>query len=272
MKIKKETIVAGNTILRSFKAAPSIRVKGERRQPKMNPTSEAVKKINYKNAVKKLTAILNHNFVDGGWHLTLTYSAEPSKQEAKKNLQRFLRNIRTYCKKHEIRWQSVSVTEYENHRVHHHVVCSAIDPKIINHYWKGGWTNLKALDDSGNYYKLAEYLVKETEKTFRQPDAISRRRYNCSRNIEVPEPKVEMVSERQIYQDPVPEDGYDIDWDTVKRYEHTILGIDCLEFIMVSRTAKPPVKKWKRGKTGKYEKTYGKNYIAQQITMEFEDE
>ena len=47
--------------------------KGGKRKPRMNPTPEAVARTNFRNAVKMLTAKLNHHFVPGDYHLTLTY-------------------------------------------------------------------------------------------------------------------------------------------------------------------------------------------------------
>ena len=242
--------------MRSLHASSRKKTAGQKRRERENLTSEKVIAVNLRNAIKKLTAILNHNFIDGDYHLTLTYENEPGKAEAKADLDRFLRNIRNYCKRNDIDWRRVAVTEYENHRIHHHIVCSGIDPEVINRYWRYGFVNFKMLSSQGNYYKLAEYLVKETEKTFRKPDAVSRQRYSPSRNIVIPQPKVEEVSERQIQQDPKPEKGYYIDKETIRRYEHAIFETECMEYIMVSLEADPPIKRYKRGKKGRYEKYY----------------
>lgn len=81
----RDTIVAGRTIIRSYKANSRVKTEKEKRKPKQHPTSEAVKKVNLRNAVKILTAKLNHNFKHRDYHLVLTYGGEePSAEQAKK--------------------------------------------------------------------------------------------------------------------------------------------------------------------------------------------
>lgn len=265
MKIYRETIVAGRTIIQSLRASTRIKTKkGEKRAAKSNPTPEAVRKVNLRNAVKNLTAILNNNFDESDYHITLTYSGvEPDKVEAKRCLTNFLRNMKNYCRKNGIEWRWVAVTEYENHRIHHHVVCSGIDPEVIKAKWVRGYVNFKILEANGNYYKLAQYLIKETEKTFRLPDSVNKKRYSTSGNIVRPEIKKELVSERMLDKDPEPLKGYYIDRDTVNKYEHAILGVECMEYIQVSLDEKPRIRKWKRGKKTKPEKRYRENWSYQ---------
>ena len=115
--------------------------------------------------------------------------------------------------------------------------------------------NIKHLYTKGCYHELADYLVKETEKTFRKPDAVSRQRYNPSRNIVIPVPKIEEVSKAQLSRDPKAVKGYYIVPGTENRYEHEFYEIDCLEYIEATDAAVPRIRSWK-GKPGKYEKLH----------------
>lgn len=133
----------------------------------MNPTPEAVARTNFRNAVKMLTAKLNHNFVPGDYHLTLTYEKVKAPADAKKCLDNFIRKVRSACKKEGVVLKWVAVTEYKQHRIHHHLVISGIDVDTLDRCWKYGRINVAPLDPSGNYHRLAEYLLKETEETFR---------------------------------------------------------------------------------------------------------
>ena len=135
----RDTIVAGKTILRSLKAVTRIDTKGQKRKPKANPTPEAVKKVNFRNAVKILTAKLNHNFKPGDYHLTLTYKDAAAPEEAKKQLSNFLRNMHNYCKRNDIEFKWVAVTEYKHTRFHHHIIMSKVDLEIVDKYWKSGY-------------------------------------------------------------------------------------------------------------------------------------
>ncbi|MER2025553.1 MAG: hypothetical protein ABS879_08030, partial [Eubacteriales bacterium] len=108
MKIIRETIVAGRTIMRSLHPGVGKRTPGLKRKARQNQTPEKVAAVNFRNAVRKLTAILNHNFQDGDYHITLTYAAIVDPQEARIRLERFLRNMHDYCKRHDIEWKRVA--------------------------------------------------------------------------------------------------------------------------------------------------------------------
>ena len=109
----RDTIVAGKTIMRFLKATARVKTEKQERAPRKYPTSEAVQKNNFRYAVRMLTAKLNHNFKPGDCHITLTYKELVSTEEAKKNLKRFLDNMRNYCRKNNIEFKWVAVTEYE---------------------------------------------------------------------------------------------------------------------------------------------------------------
>ena len=253
MKILRETCVAGRTILRAVKMVNrNTAAIGASRRPKEKPSKEAVMKVNQKNAERALTMKLNHNFKPGDLHITLTYAKAPTPAEAKKEKERFFRRLKYICKKQGIEFKRIDATEFKNARIHHHVVISYIDPQIIKDAWKdNGHVLFSVLDETGNYSKLAAYLIKETSKTFRNSDSPNKRRYYCSGNIVTPEIKREEVSGRELYADPKPLKGYYIDMDTLHRYEHAITKAECVEYIMVSLDEEPRLKRWKKGKAAK---------------------
>ena len=263
----RDTIVAGRTIIRSLRASARIKSAEQKRKAKGNPTSEAVKKINLKNAVRILTAKLNHNFGKGDYHIVLTYKELVTVSDAKKNLDNFLRNLRGYCKKKDIEFKWVAVTEYKHKRVHHHLVVKGPSIEVIDKFWKHGYEYPVMLDETGNYYKLAEYLLKETERTFREEGSPQKKRYSTSRNVVMPDVKREKVSGREATKELKALKGYSIDQDTVKRYEHAILEVDCVEYIMVSLDDEPRIKRWPKGRSVKLREPY-KDYERQ---MTFED-
>lgn len=244
----RDTIIAGKTIIRSLKAVSRINTETQKRRAKTNPTSEAVRKINLKNAVKILTAKLNHNFKQGDYHIVLTYGETLEPQDAKRALERFIRNVRNYCRKNNIDFKWVAVTEYKHKRIHHHIVMSKIDTDVIDKYWPHGYEYPVVLDETGNYYALAEYLLKETEKTFRSDNSPQKRRYSSSRNVVMPEVKREKIAGREVYHDIKTPKGYSVDEDTVRKYEHAILRVECMEYIMVCGDEKYRLKRWKKGR------------------------
>lgn len=254
--LRRYTTQAGRTRMVRIQASARVNTeKGRKRQPKMTPTPEAVQKVNLRNAIWTLCVLLNSNFQGGDLHLTLTYAKEPTKEEAKRKLQGFIRKLREYHKKRGTQLKWIAATEYENKRIHHHVVISKTDIDVIEQIWKEGWVTPKIMDNSGNYIKLAEYLIKETDKTFREKDSPYKQRYSRSRNLIMPEADFEEVSERVIKNGPKEDNGYYIDRDTIHTYEHAILGVECMQYIQVS-LEEIPKRRRRRGKRARQEKEY----------------
>lgn len=202
------------------------RKKIQKRRPKTNPTRDDVMKVNRKNAYRDLSIKLNHNFREGDLHVTLTYRDEPSKEQAKKDLSRFKRKLNG-CK-----W--IVVTEYENKRIHHHMVISGKDLHEIQKLWSHGLIKCTVLDSSGDYRDLAAYLIKETDKSFRTQGAVSRRRYNCSRSIENPNVYVEEVGRLDPYDEPVVLKGTYLDEDSVFRGENPFTGERYMTYTLIA--------------------------------------
>ena len=137
----RETYIAGKTIV-VRERMKRITDKGKRRAPKTQPTSEKVWLYNLKQAIFKLTLVLNNNFKPQDHHLQLTYKLEPEcRQEAKEDRRKFLRKLSAECKKSGLEFKWVAVTERTGGRFHHHIVCSNIPvalPGVFGAY-DGTW-------------------------------------------------------------------------------------------------------------------------------------
>lgn len=226
MGYEKRITVAGKTIFVQVTRTKPERVPGEKRGKREKPTTAQVQRINQKNSEKMLSIILNHNFLPGDYHIVLTYSGEPPKPEdAKVNLRNFQRRLLALYRRHGKVLKWVAATEYENKRIHHHLVVNAgVDLAEIDAIWPHGFVRPTWLDSSGDYRKLAAYLIKETSKTFRDPMAVSRRRYNKSRTVIVPDEKVDDHVSASHLIDPKPVAGYYIDKDSIYRGENPFTG------------------------------------------------
>lgn len=254
-KIVRETWIAGAVVSVLLKS--NFGSNTGTRQPRHNPTSESVRKNNDRIALRKLAALINGNFYPGDYHTTLTYSGEaPDQKRARRELENFIRRMkREYAKLgKEFYW--IAVTEYEHTRIHHHIVMSYIDFEIIQKQWTHGkiWTS--SLDRTRNYTELASYLIKETQKTFRKPENATKKRWSGSRNLKRAVVKREFVDARQLFDDPKPLKGYEINRDSIHRYEHPFTGLEHLEYQMTSTDPVPRLKTWRRGKIVDREETY----------------
>lgn len=269
-KVVRETCIAGAVIDVTVKG--SNHVCGNCRKPKLNPTPEAVKKNNDRIAAKNLTRILNANFYPGDYHVTLTYQGEePGQEEAERELQNFLRRMRRQFKKANKEFKYIAVTEFVNHRIHHHVVMSYIDIRTIAEQWKRGMVRTTPLDRNRNYAKLAEYLIKETTKTFRDADNVFKKRYTCSRNLERPVVMREEVPAYKLHGEIKALKGYEIDRDSVRRFENPITGLEHLEYSMISTDPTPRLKKWRNGEVVKKGETLLKFDCFKQLYLEGKD-
>jgi len=161
--------------------------------------------------------------------------------------------LRRDLRKEDIELKYIAVTEYENHRIHHHLVINTVNVKAANDLWSKGWIKMSALDKTGNYCRLASYLIKETQKTFRTEESAHKRRYSTSRNLVKPIVKREFVSGAELFDDPKPMPGYYIDQDSVRRYEHPFTKVEHLEYVEIALDTPRKYKVWPRGKKVKAE-------------------
>ena len=271
MAYVKETIYAGSIMITKLIQKRQKRVEGGRASRSM-PTSEAVERANARACEKSLQLKLHANFVPGDYHVVLTYrGAEPTNEEAKDSLAKFMRKLRSLAKKAGTEFKWIAVTEYENHRIHHHVIMNSfLSLQELNKIWQHGQLHLRLLDESGDWRQLGSYLFKETSKTFREPDAPSRLRYSCSRNLKTPVVYREEVSAALILDVPKPEKGYYIDQDSIYRGEDPFTGKPYLEYVSLA-IAKPHVRKNKTQKRKYSERRYDRwlaNHAEKQLGME----
>lgn len=264
-KVIREICIAGAVIDVIIKA--SMR-RGGKRKSKSNPTPDAVQKNNDRYALRTLTRLINMNFFPGDFHTTLTYATVVSAEEAKHQLGLFIERMRREYKKQGKELYYIAVTEFKNHRIHHHIVMNYIDSKIIDKQWKHGHIWLSTLDRSRNYKDLAEYLIKETQQTFREPGNSTKRRWKPSRNLKRPVVKKEWVDIRNLFADPKPFKGYEIDWDTVRKYENPITTLNHLEYMMVSTDPVPRLKTWRKGKIVNRQEGYIRAASIEQVSFD----
>ena len=270
-RVIRETCIAGAVIDRCIKASFP---RGGKRKKKEKVTSDAVKKNNDMLALKNLTRLINLNFYPGDLHTTLTYAKELSPEEANNELEKWIKRMRREYKKLDKEFHYIAVTEFKNKRIHHHVVMNYIDFQVINRQWKMGRIRCTPLDKTRNYRVLAEYLIKETQKTFREPENATKRRWKPSRNLKRPVVKREWVSISQLFQnldDIKPLKGYEIDRDTLRKYTNPVTKLEHLEYQMVSNEAVPRLSVWRKGKKINRNETYRKMDEMRQMDMELED-
>lgn len=261
MKVYRYTCVAGKVIDRMVKVSSGNHT--GKRGARINITPEKVQQNNDRLAVKDLARKLNANFKHNDLHLVLTYAVAPNRRQAKKDRAAFIKALRKAMRSQGVELKYIAVTEYEHTRIHHHIVINNFDINTINEIWTKGFVRLSVMDNTGNYTELAEYLIKETTKTFRKDDSLYKRRYSCSANLIKPIVKKEEVNPSELWDDPEPIEGYYIPEEYVRRFEHPVTGLEHLEYLMVAIDKPRRYKSWPRGKKVS-DKEYFKTFYAEE--------
>ena len=239
----KKTYIAGKTIIIE-KGYRTEYQAGSRRKNKENVSKEAVKNNNEKMAIKKLTLLMNANFKIGDLHLVLTYRKEdrPHPEEARKNLEKFIRKLRALYRKENKELKYIHTTEYKSSAIHHHLLINYFDIAEISKLWKHGMVR-PCITYTHDLSKLAEYFIKETSKTFREETSASKQRYIPSRNLYRPQPKVEKIHSRKWNDDPKPMKGYYVFQDSLVNGVNEMTGFPYQYYIMIELEGNSKIKK-----------------------------
>lgn len=214
MAYKQMTINAGDVIevIKYQDWAHGFR-KNHSRSKKQKKSTEAQMLRNAEKAEDKLRWKLNAGCEAGDYHIILTYGGDaPTAEEAKRLLKNYMDRLRRLYTKTGHIFQWLAVTEYESHRIHHHLILKK-GPELLEIFkrWRHGRPKVVILDGSGNYGDLAAYLIKETARTFRDPKATCKKRWTCSRNWPKPIIEKKVIRRRQWAKSPRPIKGYYID-------------------------------------------------------------
>lgn len=271
-RLVKETCIAGRVIDRTIRLSYGV-VGGKKRAEKTNPTPESVRKNNDRIATLNLSRKINANFGPDDGHLILTYAKEPNQEEARHCFELFKRRLQRKAKKADLEVRMVWATELQS-RVHHHVVISRIDLALIRECFTWGRVKWIPLDEesNGNYYKLAEYIIKETSENFRSPENQTKQRYSCTRNLESPIIVRQPASPKEFSIDRIkPIKGYQIDEDTVNEYENPVTGCPTISYMMTAIDAEPRLKRWRGGKHAKIVRPESLATFEQLRQIEFSD-
>jgi len=200
--------IAGRTIEVEKYYSSRYHKKGIVRGDKVKPTTEQQKACNKRKAEKKLRRILNANYGTGDYHIVLDYirhKGEPdrTRDQMRQDIAIFWREMRKQYKAAGIELKYVHVMEIGKKGArHHHIVVPKISTDIIQQCWykaneQHNRIKVFPLDDTGNYADLAAYLIKYTDKTVGTDteDELQGKRWNGSKNLIHPEPKIEIIKE-----------------------------------------------------------------------------
>ena len=202
---------AGRSLILEQYQAPRYNIKDTSRSFLGEGTSEAHEKANARREVRELTIKLNANFRPGDFHLVLDYTKADRPQtidEAKEDRMQFMRRLRYLYTKKGIPLKYIIVTEWGvKGGLHHHLVINrGVDSDRIRKIWNKGRVHFNLLDDTGEYSKLASYLLKRRAEWKKRGG--HGRQWTGSRNLKRPKTVKKVIRMEVYYERPKPRKGY----------------------------------------------------------------
>lgn len=227
---------AGRTVLYERCYSSHIHPQGATREKKSEKTKESQLRINRRKTAVEMTILMNANFHPGDYHVTLTYTKEDRPKSiaaAKKDRAVFLDRLRRHMKKEGIPFKYIIATEVgKRGALHHHLVMNQVSTDWIREAWKKGRIDIRPLDDTGQYSKLAEYFAKYISQ-FKQMGGKGRA-WTRSKNLDRPETKRRIVRNRGYFKEvPRAKKGYWLDERSVYAGIHEETGWNFLQYILV---------------------------------------
>lgn len=207
-------------------------------------TPEAMQAYNEELAIRKLTRLINENFVPDDWFVTFHYenhNRPEAYEKATAQLSAFLRKLRKVYSEWGIEFKYIKRTAYgERGGIHHHVILPQGERfKEITILWKehikatrdARPPDCRALYDTGEYSSLAAYIVK-------QPMNLENNEYIKkwigSRNLKKPqEEPPKDIYEIKWKEPPTARPGYYIDTDSIRAGCNPVNGRPYLFYRMV---------------------------------------
>lgn len=155
-------------------------------------TTPQQKNLNDKRSKRYFRQLVHTNFVEKGYHLTLTYSDNYLPEDldaAKKHTDNFIRKLKRRCNKlSDKTLKYIIVDEYsESGRIHHHIILDcALDREVIENCWNYGRKNCDVLQpNEKGLIELCNYLMKSTEDKMIK-NGKTTRRWRASKNLKKP--------------------------------------------------------------------------------------
>ena len=189
------------------------------RQKTRKRTPEEMAAHNLWRRKRELRRLIELNFGEGDWHVTLTCRPEdrPEKEEAPKRIRAFRNKLRAEYKKRGWNLKYIITCEIgERGATHWHMIVNDMHggevstAKLIRRLWVWGRPYFSPLDDTGDYGKLADYIVKESANRIEREETLEKLSYISSRNLVRPVIKCEKVPARSWRRQPPVPPGWEL--------------------------------------------------------------
>ncbi|WP_288760545.1 hypothetical protein [uncultured Veillonella sp.] len=212
IKSKNMTEIYDSLFIRSYQGHGK-----KPRLPRRKPTAEEVKKNNLRMAKAKLRMLIDNNFREDDYYLTLTFKKELAPDESKKAIQKFVRDLRKRYRRVGKELKYIYIAE-EKGRLHFHMLVNReieLTTSLMRKLWPYGFTEIKyyrgAAEDA---IAMAEYFTKERNIENDNSERIFKRTWVKSNNVHPPEEKVKVMKATEWRREVNVPQGYYMDKDS----------------------------------------------------------
>lgn len=158
------------------------------RAARRRETPEAQQKYNERRAIHQLGLLIDTNFSEESYHLTLTYAGtEPSYERAEKDVRNFLAKVERRRAKRGLEDLKYIYTIGfgAGHRIHIHMIMNGgISTNELSRIWGKGIADGDNLQPNGQgYMGLAEYIFRQNDEIKKTGALQSKKSWRRSRNL-----------------------------------------------------------------------------------------
>lgn len=235
----KEICKAGKTIEISKYYSFRWHIKGEKRERAEDESSEAQKRINQRQAETKLRRILNTNFRDGDYLLTLDFyktNLPRGSDEMQELTSKAIRKMRAILKRQGLdkEWKYVYVKEVGKRSSRHiHMVMTKTDIEILRKCWPYGGIHLQPLYSNGQYGQIAAYFIKYAIKTEENEGMLIGKRWYGSRNLKKPIVRKKVITANEFRKEAKDIKGYRVIPDSISEGVSELTGFEFFSYMMI---------------------------------------
>lgn len=230
---------------------------GMRRQKRTEGSEERIRKSNVRKAEKDLRRLMNENFRDGDYLVTLDFHSHKPRDstEMQNMIAKYIRKLRGVLKKEGQDLKYIYTKEIGPRGSRHiHMLLSKCDTEILRRCWEYGGIHVDPLYSQGQYSRIASYFMKYAQKTEKTEGELVGKRYYCSRNLKKPIVEKKIILSRSFREDAPEKKGFVLDKDSEIRgitdqgypyYSYSYIRVDNEDrYLHAYDTEKPKRTKW----------------------------
>lgn len=232
-----ERCVAGNTIEHRYYYTFYEHPRGAKRGIKKNASPDRVKRSNLRKAETDLRRLMNANFKDGDFLVTLDFCKVKKPRdsiEMQAEISNFIRRLKNKFKKLKIVLKYIYVKEIGPKGSRHvHMMLPRCDTELIRDTWRAGGIHIAPLWSNGQYAAIAEYFIKYSRKTEETEGVLVGRRWTSSKNLVKPKVTKRKCKREYFSMNIKEKPGYMIDQDSIRHGVSEITGYEYYSYTYI---------------------------------------